>query len=78
MPANKKYLLKTQRGRTSKILAMILGTLLTCVLIHMPLSFLFGNRVAMVVNLLLIFYYLATFDVCSVLDEKALGFLGCT
>lgn len=50
MPANKKYLLKTKLGRTSKILAAILGTLATCIIMHTPLSLLFDNRVALVIT----------------------------
>ncbi|MEN1786223.1 MAG: hypothetical protein AAGF77_13965 [Bacteroidota bacterium] len=42
--------MKTRLGRISKILAMLLGTLITCVAAHMPLSLLFGNRLALVIT----------------------------
>lgn len=38
MPANKKYLLKTRLGRTSKILAVMLGSLVASITLHLALA----------------------------------------
>ncbi|MEM8508656.1 MAG: hypothetical protein AAF717_12540 [Bacteroidota bacterium] len=43
MPANKKYLLQTRLGRTSKILAALLGGMTTSVLLHLVLALWIGR-----------------------------------
>ncbi|MEM1339101.1 MAG: hypothetical protein AAGF96_15180 [Bacteroidota bacterium] len=43
MPANRKYLLQTRLGRTSKVLAAILGSLVASIMVHLVLAFWIGR-----------------------------------
>jgi len=42
MPANKKYLLNSRLGRTSKILAALLGSMLASITLHLALALWIG------------------------------------
>ncbi|MEM9361358.1 MAG: hypothetical protein AAGA43_01935 [Bacteroidota bacterium] len=42
MPANKKYLLKTKLGRTSKVIAAFLGSMIASISLHLALAFWLG------------------------------------
>ncbi|MEM9389499.1 MAG: hypothetical protein AAGA02_03440 [Bacteroidota bacterium] len=55
MPANKKYLLRTRLGRTSKILAATIGSLLCSVSFHVALLFFFDKSKVLATALYSIF-----------------------
>ena len=44
MPANKKYLLNTRLGRTSKVLAALFGSMLASIALHLALALWVGYK----------------------------------
>ncbi|MEM1338364.1 MAG: hypothetical protein AAF634_06080 [Bacteroidota bacterium] len=55
MPANKKYLLRTRLGRTSKILAATIGSFLSTASFHVALLFFFDKSKVLATALYSIF-----------------------
>lgn len=55
MPANKKYLLRTRLGRTSKILAATIGSFLSAASFHVALLFFFDKSKVLATALYSIF-----------------------
>ena len=70
MPANKKYLLKTRLGRTSKILAAIIGSLAASIMVHLALSFLVGRTYIVPASMLTFMILWVTFMVLVYWIEK--------
>ncbi|MEM9142620.1 MAG: hypothetical protein AAGA86_06500 [Bacteroidota bacterium] len=55
MPANKKYLLRTRWGRTSKVLAALLGSMLASIALHLALALWFGFKYVIPTSIFSIF-----------------------